>query len=280
MVRVVVSLLFSGLLHDALKVVAGLVLAVALAQAFAVASLAALLGIGAPGSGAGRADAAVIPPEQQAVFEAAGAGCGLPWQVLAAITMVRGMGQGAADRDALGRVAGELCDQGGRHDLRAALVELARQHGWGADFVDQVLATAARYGYLAPGSREAQVLDVARAQTGVHYLWGGASPETGFDCSGLVQWVYRRVGVTLPRTAQQQFDATARIATDELRPGDLTFFARTYPSLELITHVGIYLGNGRMLAAPREGGTVGEAPVFSGYWGAHYAGAGRISGGR
>ncbi len=280
MARVLASLFFSGLLRDAVKVVAGLVLAVAMAQAFALASLAALLGVGASGSGVGRSSAAVIPPEQQTVFEAAASGCGLPWQVLAAITMAGGTSTGTAEPDALVRVAGDLCDQGGRQDPRHAVREVVRQYGMGEGAVEQVLTTAARHGYLAPGSRDAQVLDLARAQTGIPYLWGGASPTPGFDCSGLVQWVYRQVGVDLPRTAQQQFDATLRLTLDELRPGDLTFYARTYPSLEPITHVGIYIGNGRMIAAPREGDVVGEAPAFSGYWGEHYAGAGRIPGRR
>ena len=77
--------------------------------------------------------------------------------------------------------------------------------------------------------RGREVVALARSQIGVPYLWGGATPD-GFDCSGLVQWAYGQVGVTLPRTAQEQYDATTRISTDMLRPGDLVFFASTYPS--------------------------------------------------
>ena len=99
-----------------------------------------------------------------------------------------------------------------------------------------------------------QVVEVARTQIGRPYLWGGASPAAGFDCSGLVQWAYGQVGVALPRTAQQQFDATARLGPDQLRPGDLVFFARTNPaSAEFITHVGIYAGGGQMVNAPTRG---------------------------
>ena len=139
-----------------------------------------------------------------------------------------------------------------------------------------MLAVAVRYGYLAPGALPSQVLDLARAQTGKPYVWGGASPQTSFDCSGLVQWVYGQLGVTVPRTAQQQFNATAPVMQDQLQPGDLVFFARTYPSAELITHVGIYLGNGRMINAPTEGDVIREMSVFTGFWGVHYAGAGRV----
>ena len=122
----------------------------------------------------------------------------------------------------------------------------------------------------------AAALEVARTQSGRPYVWGGASPETSFDCSGLVQWSFGRTGAPLPRTAQQQFDATAALSPAELRPGDLVFFAGTYASPDRITHVGIYAGGGRMLSA--ESGGVTEAPVFTGFWDAHYAGAGRVLG--
>lgn len=125
-----------------------------------------------------------------------------------------------------------------------------------------------------PPSRE--VIARARSQAGRPYVWGGASPTTSFDCSGLVLWAYQQAGVTLPRTAQQQFDATARLSPGQLQPGDLVFFARTYLSTDRITHVGLYLGNGLMLNAPTEGDVIREMPVFSGFWGAHYAGAGRV----
>ena len=127
-----------------------------------------------------------------------------------------------------------------------------------------------------PTAPDAPALAVARAFTGTPYVWGGASPATGFDCSGLVQWAYGQTGVRLPRTAQQQYDATVRVPRDQLRPGDMVFFANTYHSPgEPITHVGIYAGNGRMLNAPVEGDVIREMDVFSGFWGRHFAGGGR-----
>ena len=180
-------------------------------------------------------------------------------------------------RDALPAMARYLCDHGGAADLRGALYGY-NHADW---YVDRVIAVAGRYGYGAPAAPPTRVVDVARAQTGMPYVWGGASPATSFDCSGLVQWSYRQVGVGLPRTAQQQFDATVRIPDDALQPGDLVFFAHTYPSGEPITHVGIYVGDGRMLNAPSEGDVVREMEVFRGFWGSHYAGAGRpAAGGR
>ena len=77
-------------------------------------------------------------------------------------------------------------------------------------------------------------------------------------------------------TAQQQYDATRRIARNDLKPGDLVFFERTYPSHERITHVGIYVGNGRMINAPTTGDVIREMDVFSGYWGPRFAGGGRV----
>lgn len=143
-------------------------------------------------------------------------------------------------------------------------------------------------GSAPPGGSDARflpgagnrIVELALVQVGIPYVWGGGSPRSGFDCSGLVQWVYRQVGVDLPRTAQQQFDATVRISQSDLRPGDLVFFAwtiATTPS-EPITHVGIYLGNGLMVNAPSEGRPVQVMPAFTGYWGAHYAGPGRVGG--
>ncbi|MFN8472185.1 MAG: C40 family peptidase [Anaerolineae bacterium] len=132
-------------------------------------------------------------------------------------------------------------------------------------------------GELPPNEAAAQALALAYRQLGMPYVWGGASPETSFDCSGLVQWVYGQVGVRLPRTAQQQYNATPRLAPEDLMPGDLVFFASTYPSSEPITHVGIYVGNGRMINAPTTGDIVREMPIFSDpYWSAHYAGGGRV----
>jgi cell wall-associated NlpC family hydrolase len=187
-------------------------------------------------------------------------------------------------RDALPAMARYLCANGGAQDLRRAL--FAYNHAdW---YVDKVLALAAQYRTPAPpapaspaeagGSNalESSAIALARAQIGKPYVWGGASPQTSFDCSGLVQWVYGQLGVRLPRTAQQQYGATARVSREELQPGDLLFFTRTYPSREPITHVGIYVGGGQMVNATTPGDVVREMPAFSGYWGAHYAGAGRV----
>jgi cell wall-associated NlpC family hydrolase len=299
----ILKLLLCGLGRDALKVAAGLVLALLIALAFAIASVMALFYAVTPGHEVASARVDEIPPDQLAAMRAAAATCGLPWQALAAVAKVesdfgRNMATSSAGavgygqflpstwdaygrggdpydyRTALPAMARYLCDHGGAADLRGALY--AYNHaGW---YVDQVAAVAVKYGYAPPGAPTTRVVDLARAQTGMPYAWGGASPETSFDCSGLVQWSYRQIGVSLPRTAQQQYDATARIPSDALRPGDLLFFANTYKSdpSEPITHVGIYVGDGRMINAPTDGDVVREMPAFTGFWGSHFAAAGRV----
>jgi cell wall-associated NlpC family hydrolase len=105
----------------------------------------------------------------------------------------------------------------------------------------------------------ARALDLAKTYAGVPYLWGGTDPSKGLDCSGLVQLVYRRLGVDLPRTSAQQAKVGERVASlDDARPGDLVFFGSP------VHHVGIYAGDGRMVDAPRRGKTVGLHDVWSG----------------
>ncbi|HGD1355667.1 TPA: lysozyme family protein [Streptococcus agalactiae] len=108
---------------------------------------------------------------------------------------------------------------------------------------------------------------------GWRYVYGGASPTTSFDCSGLTQWTYGKAGINLPRTAQQQYDVTQHIPLSEAQAGDLVFFHSTYNAGSYITHVGIYLGNNRMFHA---GDPIGYANLTSPYWQQHLVGAGRI----
>jgi cell wall-associated NlpC family hydrolase len=101
-------------------------------------------------------------------------------------------------------------------------------------------------------------VDWALAQVGTPYLWGGETPGVGFDCSGLVQAAYKAAGITLPRTAQAQYDATTKLAPDDsLAPGDLVFFGGESSNVE---HVGIFVdmegGQAVMVDAPYTGADV------------------------
>ncbi|HFJ2331096.1 TPA: lysozyme family protein [Listeria monocytogenes] len=117
------------------------------------------------------------------------------------------------------------------------------------------------------------VMTEALKYQGWRYVYGGASPTTSFDCSGLVQWCYGKAGISLPRTAQEQYDVTQHIPLSEAKAGDLVFFHSTYDAGTYITHVGIYQGNNRMFHA---GDPIGYTDLTSSYWQQHLVGAGRI----
>lgn len=117
------------------------------------------------------------------------------------------------------------------------------------------------------------IMDEALKYEGWKYVYGGASPTTSFDCSGLTQWTYGKAGISIPRTASQQYEATQHIPLSEAEAGDLVFFHSTYNAGSYITHVGIYLGNNRMFHA---GDPIGYADLTLTYWQEHLEGAGRI----
>ena len=99
------------------------------------------------------------------------------------------------------------------------------------------------------------VLGIAAQYEGLMYSYGGTSPSTGFDCSGFTQYVFGRVGISLPRTAEEQRSATTRVSNPQ--PGDLVFFGS--PAY----HVGIYAGNGKMWDSPRSGQAVALRSIWS-----------------
>jgi len=107
--------------------------------------------------------------------------------------------------------------------------------------------------------RVAAAIAAARTRLGLPYVWGATGPDT-FDCSGLVQWAYRQAGVQLPRTTRQQYAALPRVPLDELAPGDLVLYADG-PDPASIHHVGLVVGDGLMVHAPRTGDVVREAAI-------------------
>ncbi|MDN4075498.1 bifunctional lytic transglycosylase/C40 family peptidase [Fictibacillus terranigra] len=121
----------------------------------------------------------------------------------------------------------------------------------------------------------AAVLKEAQKYTGWPYVWAGAHPSTGFDCSGLTQWAFNEAGIKLPRTAQLQYNASKKIPPSEAKPGDLIFFTGTYDTDQYITHVGIYLGNGKMFDS--NGSGIGLHNAEASYWKSHLAGFGRVA---
>ncbi len=113
------------------------------------------------------------------------------------------------------------------------------------------------------GAEASPAVAIAQRYLGVPYLWGGADPS-GFDCSGLVAYVFAQLGIWLPRTAAQQYAACRPIALAALGPGDLVFFGS---SPTTIHHVGIYVGNGAMIDAPYSGALVRYDPLCSDLYG-------------
>ena len=109
---------------------------------------------------------------------------------------------------------------------------------------------------------------------GTPYVWGGSTPETGFDCSGYVCWVYNQNGYNVGRTtANGLWQKSQHISEAEAKPGDLVFFKGTYDTPGM-SHTGIYLGNGMMVSA---GDPIKYANIHSSYWEKHLAGFGRLS---
>jgi cell wall-associated NlpC family hydrolase len=121
-----------------------------------------------------------------------------------------------------------------------------------------------------PSSVGVRAAAIAQQFLGVPYVWAGADPVTGFDCSGLVMFVYRQLGVGLPHFSGSQWYAGQRVPLERLVPGDLVFFnLRSYGP----GHVGIYIGQGRFIEAPRTGSFVQISSLFDPARGLRYVGA-------
>ena len=123
-------------------------------------------------------------------------------------------------------------------------------------------------------SEFAAIYEEAKKYVGTPYVWGGSTPETGFDCSGCVCWVYNQNGYDVGRTtANGLWQKSQHISEAEAKPGDLVFFKGTYDTPGM-SHTGIYLGNGMMVSA---GDPIKYANIHSSYWEQYLAGFGRLS---
>ncbi len=123
---------------------------------------------------------------------------------------------------------------------------------------------AAPAGRVDPSEQAAAAIEYAQKKLGTPYLWGGTgTAEQGgrFDCSGLTQAAYETVGIKLPRVANDQYNAGPHPSRDELLPGDLVFFSDDLTNSRAIRHVGIYVGGGYMIDAPRTGAVIRFDPI-------------------
>jgi cell wall-associated NlpC family hydrolase len=180
--------------------------------------------------------------------------------------------------DAIFAAAYYLCDSGAQQDIRKAV--FAYNHAnW---YVDEVLTQAKRYGEAmvgtgsctaiqAPNAATTLAINFACGQLGLPYVWGGnGGADGGFDCSGLTKAAYGAAGISLPRTAQTQYNSGPAVpAGQPLLPGDLVF----YGTPSNVHHVGLYIGDGKMINAP----TFSEPVQIAAYrWGGDdYLGATR-----
>ncbi len=111
---------------------------------------------------------------------------------------------------------------------------------------------------------------IALKAVGVPYRWGGASPASGFDCSGLVYWAYRHLGIDLPHSSYALYNEGRRVGRSRMKAGDVIFFSG-------LGHVGMYIGKGRMVHAPSSGRLVEVVRLAGSHYGSRIAGARRIA---
>ncbi len=119
-----------------------------------------------------------------------------------------------------------------------------------------------------------QAVTIAERFLGIPYVWGGANPLVGFDCSGLVMYAYAQLGIRLPHFSGYQWNSGRRIAVSELRPGDIVFF-HAGPSGP--GHEGLYIGNGRFVHAPHTGDVVKISSLDDPYYAGQFAGGRRMA---
>ena len=155
-------------------------------------------------------------------------------------------------------------------------ISIKQNGGWrykyGNMFYVQLVSQYLAVPHFSDATTQA-IFNEALKYQGWNYVYGGSNPNTSFDCSGLVQWCYGKAGISLPRTAQAQYDAVQHIPLSQAKAGDLVFFHSTYNAGTYVTHVGIYAGNNRMYHA---GNPIGYTDLTSSYWQQHIICAGRV----
>lgn len=174
-----------------------------------------------------------------------------------------------------------IADEHGGHHSEAAAREfsggMCEKYGYSVFgdvlYVEHVRSWLGNHEGVEQGDYDSMV-ECMQEYLGVPYLYGG-SGKYGIDCSALTQKIFKSAGITLPRTAQAQYDFVAHIPDSEAEPGDLVFFEGTYESGTYITHVGVYVGNGRMFHASSGNGYCCYSSINTAYYQNHLVGFGR-----
>ena len=131
-----------------------------------------------------------------------------------------------------------------------------------SDSVEEAIAPA-------PDARYGGAVGIAMQYLGIPYKWGGASPETGFDCSGFIMYVYGKLGVSLPHNAAMQYSMGTAVSKDQLQPGDLVFFNG-------LGHNGMYIGGGQFIHSPHTGDVVKISSLSDSWYASTWVGARRL----
>ena len=119
------------------------------------------------------------------------------------------------------------------------------------------------------GTQASQVIAIAMQYLGVPYVWGGSSPSTGFDCSGLTSYAFAQIGVSLPHHAASQYGYGTPVSREDLQPADLVFFNG-------LGHMGMYIGGGQFIHAPHSGDVVKISSIYDSWYASTWVGARRI----
>lgn len=155
-------------------------------------------------------------------------------------------------------------------------IAIDKNGGWRYDYGNMFYVQLIKqYLYSYENSKVQSIVDEAMKHYGTAYVSGGSNPDTGFDSSGLTSWCFSKAGITIPKTAQGQYEATKRIEKiEDAVAGDLVFFTKTDEQQSSgITHVALYLGDGRVFEA---GDSLGVGDVYDEWHQEHYVSCGRV----